>query len=77
MADQNQVLVTDGGTAHTFQVHHRDIPELHADGETPESAAVNLEQDLAREVEVAVDHSRREPFERALADVREFIKPNL
>ena len=30
---------------------------------------------MARELEDAVDQSRREPFERALSDVREFIKP--
>jgi len=76
MTDRNRVLVTEGGTADAFQVHHRDIPELHADGETPESAARNLAQDLTRELEDVVDTSRREPFERALADVRGFIEPS-
>jgi hypothetical protein len=77
MADPKQVLVTEGETAHAFQVHHRDIPELHADGETPVAAARNLAQDLTRELEGVVDNPRREPFERALADVRGFIEPRL
>jgi len=76
MSDQNQILVTEGETAHAYQVHHREIPELHADGESPVSAARNLAEDLTRELEGVVDSPRREPFERALVDVQEFIKPS-
>jgi len=74
MADQTQVIVTSGATAHSVQVHHHDIPELRADGETPASAAVNLAQDLARELDGVADDRRRELFERAHADVEAFIK---
>jgi hypothetical protein len=73
-ADPNLVIVTTGSTAHAVQVHHRDIPELHADGESPEIAAANLAQDLAREIEDVTDTSRREVFQQALADVRAFIE---
>ena len=50
-ADPSQVIVTAGATAHCVQVHHRGIPELQSHGESPESAAVNLAQDLAREID--------------------------
>jgi hypothetical protein len=73
-ATPSQVIVTTGFTVDAVQVHHRDIPELHADGESPESAAVNLAQDLAREIEDVADNYCRELFQRALADVRAFIK---
>ena len=75
MAVENLVLVAEGGTDNAFQAHHSAIPELHAHGETPESAAVNLEQAMTRQVEDTVDQCRRETIERALSDVREFIKP--
>jgi len=74
IANPSQVIVTTGFTPQAVQVHHRVIPELHADGESPEIAAANLAQDLAREIEGLADQDRREIFQRALADVRAFIK---
>jgi hypothetical protein len=73
-ADPSRVIVTTGSTAQAVQVHHSDLPELHADGESPESAAVNLAQDLAREMEDIVDNDRRQSIQRILADVRAFIE---
>ena len=72
--DPGRVILTAGSTAHAVQVHHQDIPELNADGESPELAAVNLAQDLAREIEGVADDFRREAFQRALADIRAFIE---
>ena len=76
-ADPIRVIVTTGSAAHVVQVHHQDIPELNADGQSPESAAANLAQDLAREIEGATDDLRREAFRRALADVRAFIEASM
>jgi len=73
-ADPSQVIVTAGATAHSVQVHHHGIPELQSHGESPESAAVNLAQDLAREIDGAVDDLHREPLERALDDVNASIE---
>lgn len=73
MAIQHQVVVTPGVTAHSVRVHHRDIPELRADGESPESAAVNLAQDLAREIDGLADDRRRNLFQQASSDVQCFI----
>ena len=65
-ADPSQVIVTAGATAHSVQVHHHGIPELQSHGESPESATVNLAQDLAREIDGAADDLHREPLERRL-----------
>jgi hypothetical protein len=73
VVDPGRVVVTPGSTADAFQVHHRDIPELHADGATPREAAANLAQDLAREIEGVADHYRRGLFGRVLDDVRAFV----
>ena len=73
-ADPSQVIVTAGATAHSVQVHHHRIPELHLHGESPESATVNLAQDLAREIDGAADDLHREPLQRALDDVNASIE---
>jgi len=73
-ADPSQVIVTPGATAHSAQVHHQGIPELQSHGESPESATVNLAQDLAREIDGAADDLHREPFQRALDDVNASIE---
>ncbi len=73
-ADPSQVIVTAGATAHSVQVHHHVIPELQSHGESPESATVNLAQDLAREIDGAADDLHREPLERALDDVKASIE---
>jgi hypothetical protein len=72
VGDPGRVVVTPGSTPDACQVHHRDIPELHADGATLREAVANLDQDLAREVEGVADHHRRELFGRVLDDVRAF-----
>jgi hypothetical protein len=72
-ADPSQVIVTAGATAHSVQVHHHGIPELQSHGESPESATVNLAQDLAREIDGVVDILHREPLQRALDDVNASI----
>ena len=70
--DQGRVVVTPASTAGTFQVHHRDVPELQADGAAPQEAAANPAQELTREIEGAADHWRRELFGRVRDDVDAF-----
>jgi hypothetical protein len=73
-ADPTQVIVTAGATAHSVQVHHPGIPELHSHGESPESATLNLAQDLARQIDGAADDLHREPLQLALDDVNASIE---
>ena len=44
--DPSRVIVTTGATAQPTQVHHRDFPEIRADGETPKAAATHLANQL-------------------------------
>ena len=72
VADPGAIVVTPGFTADAVQIHHREIPDLHADGATPGAAAANLAQDLQREIAGVADDFRRGLFERILADVHAF-----
>jgi len=74
VVDPGRISVTPGSMAGAFQVHHRDIPELHAEGATPRQAAVNLAQNLAREIEGMADHYHRGLFGTILDDVRAFVE---
>jgi hypothetical protein len=69
--DLNQVIVTTGATAHTAEVHHRDFPEVRAEGETPEAAASHLVNQLVKALDAAPPW-RRKAFEQAIADIRAF-----
>ena len=57
----------------TTRVHHRDFPELHAEGESAAEAATHLKNLLARAVDSAASSYRREAFVVAIADVDDFI----
>jgi hypothetical protein len=74
-ADPSQVVVSAGATPDAVRVHHRAVPELQADGESPPVAARNLEQDLVREIDTAADELHREVLTKALDDVRAFLGP--
>ena len=70
--DQSRVIVTPGATAQSSQVHHRDFPEIRADGESPADAAKNLSNHLTRALDSALTNWRRESIEQAIADVEAF-----
>jgi hypothetical protein len=57
---------------HATSVHHRDFPEVHAEGRSPEDAAARLAELLSRSLDSAPSRWRREILERAIADVRSF-----
>ena len=73
-ADPNRIIVTTGATADAVQVHHHNIPELHPDGESPETASENLPRALTRKIDGVPDDHHREAIRRALADVRAFVE---
>jgi hypothetical protein len=73
-SDPCPVIVTTGATAHTAQVHHRDFPEIRADGETPEVAAGHLANQLARALDSALTTWRRETIEKAIVEVKAFAQ---
>lgn len=69
----SRVIVATGATAHTTSVHHRDFPEIRAEGENPKTAATHLANQLTRALDSALTQWRRETIEQAIADVRAFV----
>jgi hypothetical protein len=72
--DQDRVILTSGSTTGASLVHHRDFPEIRAEGETPAVAASNLANHLTRALDSALTKWRRDAIEQAIAEVQEFAK---
>lgn len=71
--DQSRIIVATGATAHTTCVHHRDFPEIRAEGENPGVAATHLANQLTRALDSALTNWRRDSIVQAIADVRAFV----
>ncbi len=73
MIEQGRVVVGTGAMASSASVHHRDFPEIRAEGETPQDAAVHLADQLSRAIDSALTQWRREAIGQAIADIRAFV----
>jgi hypothetical protein len=71
--DPNRVIVSLSGTASTTIVHHRDFPEIRAEGPSPKDAAANLVNKLAAALDSALTDWRRNTLDQAIADVKAFV----
>ena len=74
--DQGNVIVTTGGNASTARVHHRDFPEIRAEGPSPKEAAALLVHQLMRALDSALIDWRRDRVKQAIADVQAFVGQN-
>jgi hypothetical protein len=72
--DQNKVIVTIGENASTACVHHRDFPEIRAEGASPKQAASLLVHQLTRALDSALIDWRRDRVTEAIADVQAFVE---
>ncbi|WP_422931291.1 hypothetical protein [Singulisphaera sp. PoT] len=72
-SDLSKVIVSTGATANTTSVHHREFPEIRAEGESPVDAANHLANHLTRALDSALTQWRRETIEAAIADVQAFV----
>jgi hypothetical protein len=72
--DQSPVIVTEGATAQTTRVYHRDFPEIRADGGSLKEAASHLANKLALALDTALTDWRRQTLGQAIADVKAFVK---
>jgi hypothetical protein len=76
--DRSRVVVASGvcdcHTIRSTHAHHRDYPEIQAEGESPAHAAARLINQLAAVLDTASDRWRREAVERAIADVKTFAE---
>ncbi len=68
----SRVIVDTGVTAHTICVHHRDFPEIRAEGEDTKTAAGHLANQLTRALDSALTRWRRETIGKAIAEVQAF-----
>jgi len=66
------VIVSVGATAGTTRVHHRDFPEIRAEGNDPSTAAHHLVNQLVKTMDSALTNWRRETIQHAIDDVRAF-----
>jgi hypothetical protein len=73
VTEQSRVIVATGATANTARVHHRDFPEIRADGETPVMAATHLANQLTRALDSALTNWRRDTIGQAIADIQAFV----
>lgn len=74
--DQTSVIVTIGATAHSASVHHRDFPEIRAEGETPALAATHLANQLTRALDSALTPWRRDTIVHAISEIEAFVSQN-
>ncbi|MFO0890765.1 MAG: hypothetical protein U0790_16670 [Isosphaeraceae bacterium] len=72
-ADASRVIVTPGTTADAAKAHHREFPEIRADGRSPREAASHLANMLGLALDTALTDWRRETLGRAIADVEAFL----
>jgi hypothetical protein len=76
-AEHYRIVVTSGlcpcHAVHTTQVHHRDFPEIWAEGISVEEGAAQLANHLARAQEGARGAWQREEIGLAMADLASFI----
>lgn len=73
---ETRVIVTTGSAGHAnqTQVHHRDFPEIRAEGENPPAAAGQLVNHLTRALDSALTPWRRDQIQQAIAEVQDFQK---
>jgi hypothetical protein len=69
----SRVIVTISGSSSTASVHHRDFPEIHAEGNSPKEAATLLIHQLTRALDSALIDWRRDRVNEAIADVQTFV----
>jgi hypothetical protein len=72
--DVKRVVVTISGTASAACVHHRDFPEIRAEGSSPEEAAAHLVNKLTSTLDSALTDWRRQSVDQAIADVKAFVE---
>ena len=70
--EQSRVIVTTGATAQAVLIHHRDFPEIRAEGTSVPDAAANLSNHLTRALDSALTKWRRDAIQQAIDEVRAF-----
>lgn len=74
--DASRVIVTQTPGAFTTQIqtHHKDFPEIRAEGGTSKESGTQLVHHLTRALDTALTDWRRDSMQRAIADVQAFVE---
>jgi hypothetical protein len=72
--DAKRVIVTIAAGSTTAIVHHRDFPEIRAEGPSPREAASHLVNKLIAALDTALTDWRRGTLDHAIADIKAFVK---
>ena len=59
---------------HGMSAHHRDFPEVRAEGSTPKAAATRLAELLSLTLDSAPSDWRRQSLQQAIEDVQAFAE---
>lgn len=70
----SKIVIEEGPTCGTVQVHHHDFPEIRSHGESPSEAAGHLANQLTRALDTALTPWRRETIQQAITDVQSFAQ---
>jgi hypothetical protein len=77
-SNPSQVIVSNEdvvhSSIHSLAVHHRDFPEVRAEGGSPKDAASRLAELLSASLDNAPSDWRREIIRQAIEDVRAFAR---
>ena len=71
--EPSRVIVTISASSSAACVHHRDFPEIRAEGGSPKEAAAHLVNQLTRALDSALTDWRRDRVNEAIADVQAFV----
>ena len=71
--EPSRVIVTISASSSATCVHHRDFPEIRAEGSSPKEAAAHLVNQLTRALDSALTDWRRDRVNEAIADVQAFV----
>jgi hypothetical protein len=72
-AENDRVIVThDVECGVGVHVHHRDFPEIRANGADPREGALQLSNQLTRALDSALTKWRRDAIESAISEVQAF-----
>jgi hypothetical protein len=76
--DTKQVIITvEAGACpslFTACAHHRDFPEVKAEGESPRAAATHLAEELAKELDCTPDSWHQGSLQQALTDLCAYVE---
>ena len=66
-----KLVVTQGLTASSVQIHHREFPEIRSEGNSLAEAKVNLANQLTRALDSALTDWRRDLIQKTIAEIQQ------